>query len=199
MLKMAAYNIWIGVEVGEFLPEGSQVVIGVPDKGLGKRPNIHATKKPTKNAVPLRRQKIPGIKVMKQSMLIWTILIMNLCILKAPPYSMKQSIMKPLFPPQNIQAFQEREKIKHDTMGQDITDIMPYPEPKVSSSPNVQGILLSCIEELGDILPYHFNINQESWKRGLANINRIYKSGWDNLPTNDAHTFLSVAIKVISN
>ncbi|MBW0515674.1 hypothetical protein O181_055389 [Austropuccinia psidii MF-1] len=36
------------VEVGESLPEGSQVVIGVPGKGLGKRPNINATKKPTK-------------------------------------------------------------------------------------------------------------------------------------------------------
>ncbi|MBW0468115.1 hypothetical protein O181_007830 [Austropuccinia psidii MF-1] len=45
MLKMAAYNIWAGVEVGESLPEGSQVVIGAPGKGLGKRPNINANKK----------------------------------------------------------------------------------------------------------------------------------------------------------
>ncbi|MBW0476602.1 hypothetical protein O181_016317 [Austropuccinia psidii MF-1] len=45
---MAAYSIWAGVEVGESLPEGSQVVIGVPGKGLGKRPNINATKKPNK-------------------------------------------------------------------------------------------------------------------------------------------------------
>ncbi|MBW0470183.1 hypothetical protein O181_009898 [Austropuccinia psidii MF-1] len=45
---MAAYNIWEGVEVGESLPEGSQVVIGVPEKGLGKRPNINVTKKPNK-------------------------------------------------------------------------------------------------------------------------------------------------------
>ncbi|MBW0552031.1 hypothetical protein O181_091746 [Austropuccinia psidii MF-1] len=36
------------VEVGESLPEGSQVVIGFPGKGLGKRPNIHATKKTNK-------------------------------------------------------------------------------------------------------------------------------------------------------
>ncbi|MBW0498636.1 hypothetical protein O181_038351 [Austropuccinia psidii MF-1] len=36
------------VEVGESLPEGSQVVIGVPGKGLGKRPNIHGTKKTNK-------------------------------------------------------------------------------------------------------------------------------------------------------
>ncbi|MBW0480380.1 hypothetical protein O181_020095 [Austropuccinia psidii MF-1] len=33
--------------------------------------------------------------------------------------------------PQNIQAFQERETIKHDTMGQDMIDIVPDPEPKV--------------------------------------------------------------------
>ncbi|MBW0527727.1 hypothetical protein O181_067442 [Austropuccinia psidii MF-1] len=36
------------VEVGESLPEGSRVVIGFPGKGLGKRPNIHATKKTNK-------------------------------------------------------------------------------------------------------------------------------------------------------
>ncbi|MBW0468604.1 hypothetical protein O181_008319 [Austropuccinia psidii MF-1] len=105
----------------------------------------------------------------------------------------------PLSSPQNIQAFQEREKINHDTMGQYMTDIMPDPEPKVSSSPNVQGILLSHIEELGDILTYHSNITQESCKRGLDNINSIYKNQWDNLPTNYAHTFLPVGIKVISN
>ncbi|MBW0466920.1 hypothetical protein O181_006635 [Austropuccinia psidii MF-1] len=38
---------------------------------------------------------------------------------------------------QIIQAFQERETIKHDTMVQDMTDMIPDPEPKVSSSPNV--------------------------------------------------------------
>ncbi|MBW0543764.1 hypothetical protein O181_083479 [Austropuccinia psidii MF-1] len=101
--------------------------------------------------------------------------------------------------PQNIQAFQERETIKHDTMGQDMTDIMPDPQPKVSSSPNVQGEFLSRIEEFGDILTYHSNITQESWKRGLYNINSIYKNKWENLPTNDADTFLPIGIKVISN
>ncbi|MBW0484159.1 hypothetical protein O181_023874 [Austropuccinia psidii MF-1] len=45
--------------------------------------------------------------------------------------------------PQNIQAFQERKTIQHNTMGQDMTDIMPDNEPQVSSSPNVQGIFLS--------------------------------------------------------
>ncbi|MBW0591500.1 hypothetical protein O181_131215 [Austropuccinia psidii MF-1] len=49
--------------------------------------------------------------------------------------------------PQNIQAFQERETIKHDTMGQDMTDIIPDPEPKVSSSANFQGIFLCRMEE----------------------------------------------------
>ncbi|MBW0489822.1 hypothetical protein O181_029537 [Austropuccinia psidii MF-1] len=39
---------WDWVEVGEALPEGSRVVIEAPGKGLGKRPNITATKKPNK-------------------------------------------------------------------------------------------------------------------------------------------------------
>ncbi|MBW0474489.1 hypothetical protein O181_014204 [Austropuccinia psidii MF-1] len=78
--------------------------------------------------------------------------------------------------PQNIQAFQESKTIKHDTMGQNMTDIMHDPEPKVSSSTNVQGIFLSHIEELGEILNYHSNITQESWKSGLNNINSIYKN-----------------------
>ncbi|MBW0469883.1 hypothetical protein O181_009598 [Austropuccinia psidii MF-1] len=40
----------------------------------------------------------------------------------------------PIASPQNIQGFQEKEKIKHDTMGQEgMTDIMP----EVSTSANV--------------------------------------------------------------
>ncbi|MBW0543745.1 hypothetical protein O181_083460 [Austropuccinia psidii MF-1] len=101
--------------------------------------------------------------------------------------------------PQNTQVFQERDTIKHNTMGQDVTDIMPDPEPEVSSYTNVEGISLSCIEEFGDILNYHSNITQESWKMGLDNTNSIYKNKWGNLPTNDADTFLPVGIKVISN
>ncbi|MBW0523020.1 hypothetical protein O181_062735, partial [Austropuccinia psidii MF-1] len=96
----------------------------------------------------------------------------------------------PLASPQYIQAFQERETIEHDKMGHDMTDIMPDPERKVSSSPNVQGIFLSHIEEFGDILNYNSNITQESCKRGLDNINSIYKNHWDTLPKNNAHTFL---------
>ncbi|MBW0552182.1 hypothetical protein O181_091897, partial [Austropuccinia psidii MF-1] len=60
--------------------------------------------------------------------------------------------------PQNIKDSQERETIKHDTMGQDMTDIMPDPEPKVSSSTNLQGIFFSPIEEFVYILNYHSNI-----------------------------------------
>ncbi|MBW0477638.1 hypothetical protein O181_017353 [Austropuccinia psidii MF-1] len=63
--------------------------------------------------------------------------------------------------PQNIQAFHEREKIKHDTMGQGMTDRMPEPEPKVSSSAKIQGIFSSCVEQFADILNHHSNITQE--------------------------------------
>ncbi|MBW0495386.1 hypothetical protein O181_035101, partial [Austropuccinia psidii MF-1] len=52
---------------------------------------------------------------------------------------------------------------------------------------------------VSEILTYHSNITQESWKRGLDNINIIYKNQWDNLPTNDADKFLPVGINVISN
>ncbi|MBW0495543.1 hypothetical protein O181_035258 [Austropuccinia psidii MF-1] len=41
--------------------------------------------------------------------------------------------------PQNIQVFQESEKIKLDTMGQDMPDIIPELEHKVSPSANDQG------------------------------------------------------------
>ncbi|MBW0526193.1 hypothetical protein O181_065908 [Austropuccinia psidii MF-1] len=122
-----------------------------------------------------------------------------------PPHTEKPPILNetihdetPPTSPQDIQAFQERETIKHDTMGQDLTDMMTDPEPEVSSSANVKGIFLSCIEEFGDILNYHSNITQESWKRGLDNINSIYKNQWDDLQTHDADTFLPVGIKVIS-
>ncbi|MBW0492677.1 hypothetical protein O181_032392 [Austropuccinia psidii MF-1] len=197
---MAAYNIWSGVEVGESLPEGSQVVIGFPGKGLGKRPNIHATKKTNKKRRTFEATKdsrdqgdeminvevghIDNKPLHNESTPILNETIHD----ETPPAS-----------PQNIQAFQERETIKHDTMGQDMTDIIPDPEPKVSSSAHFKGIFLSRMEELGDIFNHHSNITQQSWKRGLDNINRIYKNQWDNLPTKDAHTFLPVGIKVISN
>ncbi|MBW0590714.1 hypothetical protein O181_130429 [Austropuccinia psidii MF-1] len=125
-------------------------------------------------------------------MLKWTILIMNLRILNPPilnetihdeaPHTESPPIPNetihdetPPASPWNIQAFQERETIKHDTMGQDMTDIIPDPEPKVSSSANFQGIFLSRMEEFTGSLNYHFDITQQSWKRGLDNINSIYK------------------------
>ncbi|MBW0496702.1 hypothetical protein O181_036417 [Austropuccinia psidii MF-1] len=109
-------------------------------------------------------------------------------------------MLKPLLPPlQILKLFKKGRQLKSDTMGQDMMDIMPDPEPEVSSTPNFQGIFLSCIEDVGDVLNYHSNITQESWKRGLDNINSIYKNRWGNLPTNDAETFLPVGIKVISN
>ncbi|MBW0483903.1 hypothetical protein O181_023618 [Austropuccinia psidii MF-1] len=127
-------------------------------------------KKPTKNTIPLKTQKIPRINAEVDH------------IDNEPPHTESPPILNetihdetPPTYPQNIEAFQERETIKHDTMGQNITDIMPDPEPKVSSSANVQGIILSRIEEFGEILNYHCNITQESWKRGIDNINSIYK------------------------
>ncbi|MBW0545452.1 hypothetical protein O181_085167 [Austropuccinia psidii MF-1] len=75
----------------------------------------------------------------------------------------------------NIQAFQERETIKHDTMGRDMTDIIPDPAPKVSLSATFQGIFFSCMEEFAGILNYHSNITQQSWKRGLDNIDSFTK------------------------
>ncbi|MBW0563938.1 hypothetical protein O181_103653 [Austropuccinia psidii MF-1] len=53
------------VEVGESLPEGSQVVIRVPGKGLGKRPNnINATKKTNKECCTFEAAKEPWDQVM---------------------------------------------------------------------------------------------------------------------------------------
>ncbi|MBW0528648.1 hypothetical protein O181_068363 [Austropuccinia psidii MF-1] len=80
---------------------------------------------------------------------------------ESPPIIKKQSMMKTLPPPQNYQVFQERETIKHDSMRQDMSDIIPYPEPEVSASANFQEIFLSRMEVFGDILNYHSNINQQ--------------------------------------
>ncbi|MBW0586440.1 hypothetical protein O181_126155 [Austropuccinia psidii MF-1] len=80
-----------------------------------------------------------------------------------------------------------------------MTDIIPEPEPEVSSSATFQEIFLSRMEEFAGILNYHSNITQQSWKRGLDNISSIYKDQWENLPTKDTHTFLPVGIKVIRN
>ncbi|MBW0480535.1 hypothetical protein O181_020250 [Austropuccinia psidii MF-1] len=141
MLKMAAYNIWIAVEVGGSLPEGSLVVIGVPGKGLGKRPNTHATKKPKKKHRTFEAAKDSPDQ--GDEMINFDVDHIDnkpLHTESCPIINEEIHDETPLASPQNIQAFQEQEKIKHDTMGQYMTDIMPDPEPKVSSSPNVQGI-----------------------------------------------------------
>ncbi|MBW0497212.1 hypothetical protein O181_036927 [Austropuccinia psidii MF-1] len=76
--------------------------------------------------------------------------VLNQTIQDEPPHTESPPIHNetihdetPPASPQNIQAFQKRETIKHDTMGQDMTDIIPDPEPKVSSSANFKGIFLS--------------------------------------------------------
>ncbi|MBW0489192.1 hypothetical protein O181_028907 [Austropuccinia psidii MF-1] len=93
-------------------------------------------------------------------MLKLTIMIMNLHLLKAPVLNETIHDEIPPTSPKNIKTFQEREKIQHDTM--------PDPESKVSSSANDQAIFSSHIDDFGDILNYHSNISQESWKRALA-------------------------------
>ncbi|MBW0509701.1 hypothetical protein O181_049416 [Austropuccinia psidii MF-1] len=164
------------VEVGESLPEGSRVVIGVPGKGLGKRPNINATKKTNKKRRTFEAAKDAWDQ--GDDMINVEVDYMD----NEPPHTESPPIINerihyetPPTSPRNIQDFQERETIKHDTMGQDMTDVMPYPDPEVSSSAHFQGIFLSCIEDFGYILDYHSNITQESWKRGLDNINSIFK------------------------
>ncbi|MBW0581500.1 hypothetical protein O181_121215 [Austropuccinia psidii MF-1] len=112
---MAAYNIWAGVKVGESLPEGSRVVIGIPIKGLGKRPNIHATKKTNKKHRTFEVAKYSWDQddeminvevghIYNQRPHTESPPILNETIhdepphTKSPPYSMKQSMMKPLPP-----------------------------------------------------------------------------------------------------
>ncbi|MBW0537203.1 hypothetical protein O181_076918 [Austropuccinia psidii MF-1] len=169
----------------------------IPDyaKDYKKRPNINATKNTNK-----KRHTFEAAKYAQdQGDYMINVEVDHLD--NEPPHTespprLNETIHDEAPPasPQNIQAFQERETIKHD-----MTDIMPDPEPTVSSSANFQVILLSRIEEFGEILNYHSNITQESWKRGLDNIKSIYKHQWDNLPTSDSDTFLPIVIKVISN
>ncbi|MBW0552607.1 hypothetical protein O181_092322 [Austropuccinia psidii MF-1] len=130
------------VEVGEYQP-----VIGVPGKGLGKRPNINATKKTNKKCWTFEAAK----DAWDQGDYMINVEVDHIdnepLNTESPPIlHEKIHDENPPASPQNIQAFQERETIRHDTMGQDMTDIMLDPEPKVSSSTNFQGIFLSCIE-----------------------------------------------------
>ncbi|MBW0575735.1 hypothetical protein O181_115450 [Austropuccinia psidii MF-1] len=93
---MASYNIWAGVEVGESLHERSQVVIGLPGKGLGKRPNIHATKKTN-----IKRCTFAAAKYFQdQGDEMINVEVGHIDNqpphTESPTYSMKQSMMKPL-------------------------------------------------------------------------------------------------------
>ncbi|MBW0473493.1 hypothetical protein O181_013208 [Austropuccinia psidii MF-1] len=87
-----------GVEVGEYLPEASQVVIGVPGKGLGKRPNINATKHTNKKHCTFEAAK----DAQDQGDDIINVEVDYIDNepphTESPPYSMKQSMMKPLPP-----------------------------------------------------------------------------------------------------
>ncbi|MBW0484741.1 hypothetical protein O181_024456 [Austropuccinia psidii MF-1] len=74
---------------------------------------------------------------------------------------------------EDTQECQENEKLKNDTMGEDITDIISEPEPEESTSANDQGMFSACIPDFGNILNYYSNITQESWKVGLDDINSI--------------------------
>ncbi|MBW0530769.1 hypothetical protein O181_070484 [Austropuccinia psidii MF-1] len=80
-----------------------------------------------------------------------------------------------------------------------MNNIVPQPEPKVSTSANDQGYFLSRIAELGESLSYNSNITQESFNRVIDNINNIYKNKWDSLQKNDVNKFLTAGIKVINN
>ncbi|MBW0564025.1 hypothetical protein O181_103740 [Austropuccinia psidii MF-1] len=115
MLKMAAYHIWIGVEAGESLPEGYQVVIGVPGKELEKRPNINAPKKTNKkhctfeatndsrdqgdDMINAEVDHISNKRLHTESPPILNETIPDEPLhTESPPCSMKQSMMKPLLP-----------------------------------------------------------------------------------------------------
>ncbi|MBW0492869.1 hypothetical protein O181_032584 [Austropuccinia psidii MF-1] len=95
---MAAYNIWAGLEVGESIPEGSQVVIEVPGKGLGKNPNINATKK-TKEKCSTFEASNHSCNQCDEMINVEVNHIDNEPLhTESPPYSMKKSMMKPLPP-----------------------------------------------------------------------------------------------------
>ncbi|MBW0471003.1 hypothetical protein O181_010718 [Austropuccinia psidii MF-1] len=129
---MASYNIWEGVEVGESLHEVSQVVIGAPGKGFGKRTNTNATKKTNKKCRTFEAAKDAWDQG-DDMINIEVDHIDNETPHTGSPPILNETIHDETPPasPQNIQAFQEREEIQDDTMGQeDITVIMPEPAPK---------------------------------------------------------------------
>ncbi|MBW0529129.1 hypothetical protein O181_068844 [Austropuccinia psidii MF-1] len=95
---MTSYNIWAGVEVTESPPEGAQVVIGAPGKGSGKRPNINATKKTNRKCHTFEATKYSCDQGDDMINVEVDHIDNETLHTKDPPYSMKQSIMKPLLP-----------------------------------------------------------------------------------------------------
>ncbi|MBW0468514.1 hypothetical protein O181_008229 [Austropuccinia psidii MF-1] len=133
---------------GKVSPKKSQVVIGFPGEGLRKRPNMNVTKK---------NKKCHNFEAERDS-------------LKQGDYSVNSEVENnnnegpqtetSLTSTKNIQASQESEKLKNDTMDQDMSDIVLEPEPKLSTSASDEGRFLPCIEEFEEILNYHFNITK---------------------------------------
>ncbi|MBW0477010.1 hypothetical protein O181_016725 [Austropuccinia psidii MF-1] len=89
---------YAGVEVGKYLPEGSRVVIGVSGKALGKRPNINSTKKTNKKHHNFEAAK-DSCDQGDDMINVEVDHIDNEPLhTESPPYSMKQSMKKPLPP-----------------------------------------------------------------------------------------------------
>ncbi|MBW0552232.1 hypothetical protein O181_091947 [Austropuccinia psidii MF-1] len=90
--------MWTGMEVGESPPEGSQVVIGVPGKGLGKRPHINVTNKTHKKHCTFEAAK----DYLDQGDDMINVEVDHIdnepLHTESPPFSMKQSMIKPLPP-----------------------------------------------------------------------------------------------------
>ncbi|MBW0525117.1 hypothetical protein O181_064832 [Austropuccinia psidii MF-1] len=95
---MAAYNIWAGVEVEESLPEGSRVVIGVPGKGLGKRPKKNATKKTNKKGCTFEATNDSWDQGDDMINVEVDHIDNEPLHTESPPYSTKKPMMKPLLP-----------------------------------------------------------------------------------------------------
>ncbi|MBW0520067.1 hypothetical protein O181_059782 [Austropuccinia psidii MF-1] len=129
----------LGIELASLAHERNPDPPVLPEcKGLGKRPNINAATKTNKKCHTFEAAK--HARDQGDDMINVEVDHVD----NESPHTESPPILNetlhdenPPASPQNIQAFQERETIKHDTMGQDRTDIMPDPERKVSSSPDV--------------------------------------------------------------
>ncbi|MBW0557817.1 hypothetical protein O181_097532 [Austropuccinia psidii MF-1] len=110
----------LGIEVESLEHESNPDPPVLPEcKWLGKRPNINATKKTNKKCHTFEGAK--DSQDQGDDMITVEVDHIETIHDGTSPAS-----------PQNIQDLQERETVKHD--------IMPDPEPKVSSCANFQGI-----------------------------------------------------------